>query len=241
MSKSLVPNFRLVALLAGLTSLAPAQQAPAADPFYESVIRAPIIPARAAADIQADLDAADKNRKAAEKAIADAHARVKEADDWSTQQRALIEDVKAKAAAAKKEKREADKVALDAQQKQLELVLEYLKKTKSAREAEMDLAQAQKDQLDAQYKALTAEDDLRKSVERIKTAGPKDPSIAKTVMNTVSLAQTTLQLMKTASDKNADVAGRAKRLADRRIELADSRNKLITEDRIRKAVESMGK
>lgn len=213
---------------------------PDAGPFYEALIRTPILPMRAAADIQADFDVVDKDLRTVEREAAAAQARIQEADGWLSRHKVFIDDVKAKTGAAKKDKREADKVALEAQQKQLELVQDYLKRMKSLREAELDLARAQKDMLNAQSKALRAEDELRKKYEAIKAAGPKDPGIVKLVLETATFGQTTMQFVKAAAEKNTEVTGRARKLADRRVDLAEARNKVLTEDRIRKAVEAMG-
>lgn len=47
--------------------------------------------------------------------------------------------------------------------------------------------------------------------------------------------------MKTMGDRNNDVASRMKQLADRRIDLAEARSKLLSEDRIHTAAARMNK
>ena len=47
--------------------------------------------------------------------------------------------------------------------------------------------------------------------------------------------------MKAVAEKNEDVLGQTKKLADRRIDLAQARNKLLTEDRIKEFAADMKK
>lgn len=226
-------------------SLLAAQQPPAEDAqakkFYEDLIRTPIVPQRSAEDIQDDLNAAEKRMQQTDKAIDQAKARIKESEGWITTQKSEQDALKAKINAAKKEKREPDKLALEAQQKQLELVEDYLKKWKAIREAELDVAQAQKDLLNSEMKVYRSESDLKNKVDRIKTAGPQDPNLGKIVLDATQTGEDTLKAMETMASKNEDVAGRMKRLAERRLELAQARNKLMSEDRIRGAAASMQK
>ena len=209
--------------------------------FYEELIRSPIIPQRDEEVIKGDLDGARKEAQQADKAIADAQSRIKEAEGWLASQKREMDGLKAKANAAKKEKREADKLALEAQLKQLQLVEEYLKKMKDIRDAELDLAKAQKDLVGAEIKVYEAESDLRKKADAIRQTGPQDANLPKIVLAAAQAGENTTKVMKTMADKNEDVAGRMKRLADRRIDLVVARNKLLSEDRIRNAAASMKK
>lgn len=233
-----------MAALAGAVPTLIAQQAgedAQARKFYEDLIRAPIIPTRSAGDIRADLSAAEQDMQHADKAIPEAQTRVQEAERWLTTQKGESDALKAKISAAKKEKREADKISLEGQRKQLELVEEYLKRTKAIRETELDLAKAQKELAAAEMKVYQAEDDLNKKKEAIQNARPSEPNLAKIVLEGAQAGENALKLMKTMADRNNDVASRMKQLADRRIDLAEARNKLLSEDRIRAAAASMKK
>jgi chromosome segregation ATPase len=209
--------------------------------FYEDLIKAPIVPLRNTEDIQEDLKAADKQSKQVDKAVSDAQARITEADGWLATHKHEMDGLKAKLQAAKKEKREADKVTLEGQLKQLDLVEDYLKKTKSIREAERDLAKSQKELVGAGTKVFQGELDLNKKVESIRNADPTSPDLTKIVLEATQAGENTLQAMKTLADTGEDVASRMKRLAERRLELAQARNKLLSEDRIRRAAAGMKK
>ncbi len=222
-----------------------AQQAPgaAADvpakKFYEDLIKTPIIPQRSADEIQNDLKTAETNTKEADKASADAQARIKESEGWLATNKADIDGLKAKLGAAKKEKRDADKITLEGQLKQLDLVDQYLKKTKDIRQSELDLAKSQKELIGAQTKAYQAELELNKRIEAIKGAGPD--GLSKSVLDAAQAAEGTLKLMKATAEKNGDVIDQTKKLADRRIDLVQARNKLLSEDRIKSIAEAMKK
>ncbi len=222
-----------------------AQQPPAAanaqPKFYEELIRAPIVPPRSADEIQGDIKIAEQNKQEIDKATAGVQARIKEADGWLSANKTDMDGLKAKINVAKKEKREADKLTLEGQLKQLDLVNDYLKKTKDIRNSEMDLTKAQKDLVDAQQKVYRSELELTKKQAAIKSAGPTDPNLAKTVMDATQAGENTLKLMKSMAEKNEDVVGQMKKLADRRIDLAQARNKLLSEDRIRSAATEMKK
>jgi len=75
----------------------------------------------------------------------------------------------------------------------------------------------------------------------MKKGQPDAPDFAKTVLEAAQAGEATLQLMKTMADKNTDVAGKMKRLADRRVGLVQARNKLLSEDRIRRAASAIAK
>jgi chromosome segregation ATPase len=216
-----------------LSAQAPAGNDAQAKKFYEDLIKSPIIPQRSADAVRADLDDGGKKLLAADTAIADAQGRIKEAEGWLATNKSEMDALKAKINTAKKEKRESDKVTLEGQQKQLDLVDEYLKKTKDLRDAELDIAKAQKELVSAQTNVCKAEEELRKQSEGIKSVGPTDPNLTKTVLAAASAGESTAKVMKALADKNQDYAGRLTRLADRRIDLVQARNKLLSEDRIR--------
>jgi chromosome segregation ATPase len=207
-----------------------AAPAPAEKKFYEDLIKTPIVPQRSAAEIQNDLKTAQDNMKEADKAISGAQARIKEADGWIATNKKDMDAQKAKRDAANKEKREADKITLEGQLKQMDLVDQYLKKTKDIRSTELDFAKSQKELVGAQIKAYQSEAELNKKAEAIKSAGPD--SLSKTVTDAAQASEATLKLMKTMAEKNEDMLGQMKKLADRRIDLVQARNKLLTQDRI---------
>ena len=236
---------RWAACLLGLATVLTAQQPPGADvrgkKFYEELIATPIVPLRAPKDIQEDLKATDNGMVQADKAIAGAQARIKESEGWLAALKGEMDGLKGKANIAKKEKREADKLTLEAQLKQLELVEEYLKKTKSIRDAELDFGRARKEQAGAERKVYEAESGLNSKVAAIKSAGPQAANLSKLVVEGAEAGEKVLKLIKEMADKNEDAAGRMKQLAERRIELAQARNKLLSEDRIRGVAAGMKK
>ena len=92
---------------------------------------------------------------------------------------------------------------------------------------------------DAKMKAYQSEAGLAKKVDSMKKAQPDAPDFAKTVLEAAQAGEATLELMKTMADKNANVAGKMKQLANRRVGLVQARNKLLSEDRIRRAANAM--
>ena len=205
--------------------------------FYEELIRAPIVPQRDTGVIQSDLVSTQKQIQQAEKAITDAQAKVKEADSWIATQKKEIDNLKSKINTAKKEKRESDRLMLEAQKKQLELVADYLQKSKDLRSGELDLAKSQKDLLNSEAKVYGAELELRSKADALKNASLSDPNLINLALEATKASESTLMLMKTMAEKNAAVSGRMTKIADRRVELVQTRNKLITEDRVRNAIE----
>ena len=203
--------------------------------FYEDLIRTPMVPQRPVEDIWGDLTAADEEMRQADMDIADAKAGVKETERWLAALEREMDAVKAGIHAAKKEKLDADQLTLGGQLNQLELVEEFLKKTRVVRDAEVDLAQFQKDLVSAEVKVYQAELDLKRRAEAIQSAGPESTDLAKIVLDAAHEGENVLKLMKARADRNEDAAGRMTRLADRWIDLAQARNKLLTEDRIRSA------
>jgi chromosome segregation ATPase len=176
MNRFTASHRRIVVVCAlALAPILAAQQPATSDAqkFYESLIRTPIVPQRDAGDIQEDLNAAGKRMQQTDKAADQAQARIKESEGWLATQKREMDALKDKTNAAKKEKREADKLTLEAQQKQMELVEDYLKKTKSIREAELDVAKAQKDLINSEMKAFRSESDLKDKVDRVKSAAPE--------------------------------------------------------------------
>lgn len=232
-----------VACVLAMAPVLPAQPAPAAaDPnkkFYEDLIKTPIVPQRSADLIQGDLKTAQNNLQELDKAIADAQNGIKESEGWLAANKKEVDGLKAKLDAAKKEKREADKITLEGQLKQMDLVDQYLKKTKDIRGAELDVAKSQKELVGAQTKAYQSELDLSKKTAAIKSAGPD--GLSKSVIDAAQAGENTLKLMKTMAEKNEDVLSQMKKLADRRIDLVQARNKLLTEDRIKSVAAEMKK
>jgi len=208
-----------------------------ANKFYEELIRQPIVPQRETETIQAELNTAKNQLEEADKAIADTNTRVQEADGWISTQKKEINALKPKIDDAKKEKRETDKLALEAQKKQLELVADYLKKTKDVRNSELDLAKSRKDLLTARIKVYEAELNLRQKGDALRGASPSDPNISALALEATQAAENALSLMKTMAEKSANVSDRMTKVAERRVALIQARNKLVTEDRIRKALE----
>jgi chromosome segregation ATPase len=205
--------------------------------FYEAIIRAPIVPQRDEEAIKSDLENAKKQIQQCDKSIKDAETKVSEAKGWIDTLKKEVDGLNDQIKMAKKEKRDADKLTFEAQKKQLELVEDYLKKMKNVRDGELDLAKSHKDLMNAEAQAYEAELDLRKKADSLKNSRPSDPDLSKLAMEATQAAENTLRLMKTMAGKNADVAGRLTNIADRRVELVQARNKLVTEDRIRKVVE----
>jgi hypothetical protein len=223
----------VLVLVPALAAQQPAGQGAPPKKFYEELIKTPIVPPRSADEIQGDVRTAEQNAQQIDKATSAVQARIKEADGWIAANKGEMDGLKAKISIAKKEKREADKLTLEGQLKQLDLVDEYLKKTKDIRNSEMDLTKAQKELVNAQKKVYQSELELTKKEGAIKSAGPASPNLTKTVLDATQAGESTLKLMKAMAEKNEDVVGQMKKLAERRIDLAQARNKLLSEDRIR--------
>ena len=87
-------------------------------------------------------------------------------------------------------------------------------------------------------KVYEAELGLKNRVEAMNKGEASDPDFVKTTIDAAQEGEATLRLMKALAEKNADVAGRMKQLADRRVSLVQARNKLLSEQRIRNAASS---
>jgi hypothetical protein len=226
-------------LSAALLAAVPQQAATQSDvqKLYEDLIRSPIIPPRDAESIEADLNHTKLEAQQSGRVIGEAEARVREADGWISAEKREIDSVKRKVDAAKKDRREPDRLQLESQRKQLELVAEYLRRTREVRESEVEQAKAQKDVLDADLNVFNAELELRKEAEILKRTAADDPTLGRQTLAVAKSSESTLRLMKISADKRADVARRSAQIADRRVDLVQSRNKLLSEDRIKKLAE----
>jgi hypothetical protein len=204
---------------------------PASAKFYEALIIMPIIPARSADAIQADLTRADEDRQKAEQAVAACNAQVIEAEGWIKLQKLDIDGLKLQIDAAKKEKRDADKAALEAQKKEHELVQDFLEKLKSVREAALNLAKAQQ----VLASACQADQDLAQK-RGTWAAQPAGDAGAVTAARSAFLAEETVsQALKDLADKQSEVYDKQKKLNDRRIDLAKARTVLLNDGRLKTA------
>lgn len=222
-----------------------AQKAPVeganARKFYEELISAPLVPLRDKADIQESLKATEKRLEQADKSIPQMQARIKEADGWLVTQKSEVDGLKNLANVAKNEKREADKLALEGQIKQLDLVENYLRRMRDIRYSELNVAKAQKDLVSAEVEVYRAEAEAQNKIDSIRTAGADNPNLSKIVLEGTQAGEKLLNRMKAMAEKNQDVAGQSKQLAERRLDLAEARSKLVTEDRIRAAAAGLSK
>jgi len=211
-----------------------------AEKLYDDLIITPIVPQRDKAQIRADMDAAEKDLKRTEQAIGEAQKRGKEAEGWMAAQKSHIDALKKQIKAAKKEKREADLVNIEAQKKQLDLVQGYLKQTREVRSVELALAKSQKELANARKKVYQSEFAGNKMVEAIRSGEPSDPGFSKSVVDAAQAGEKTLNLMQEMAKKSATTADKMNQLAKRRVTLVETRNKLLSEDRIRKAADKLG-
>jgi len=217
-----------------------AQEAPAApaegpNKLYQDVIKTPLVPPRSQDEIRQDQKRAEEDTERANKSIADAQARVKEAEGWVKAHKLEMDQLKKKIDAAKKEKRDSDKIMLEAQFKQLELVEDYLRRMQDVRSVEVEVAGAQKDLANSRKKAAEAELDLTGKADAWKQAPPSDPTFFQKARTASEAGANTLRAMREMADKNTDVASRFKKLADKRVALVEARNRLLSEDLIRAA------
>jgi hypothetical protein len=100
---------------------------------------------------------------------------------------------------------------------------------------------SQKERISAEINVYQSELNLKKRVDAIRNAGQEDPNLSKIVIDAAQAGEDVLKLMKTMADKNQNVASQMKNLADRRLKLAEARNKLLSEDRIREAAAKMNR
>lgn len=203
--------------------------------FYESLIIMPIIPARAADAIQADLTRADEDRQKAEQAVAACNAQVIEAEGWIKLQKLDIDGLKLQIDAAKKEKRDADKAALEAQKKEHELVQDFLEKLKSVREASLNLAKAQQVLASACRAAGQAELDLSQKRDTWAALTAGDAGAVTAARSAFLAEETVSQALKDLADKQSDVYDKQKKLNDRRIDLTKARTVLLNDERLKTA------
>jgi hypothetical protein len=179
-----------------------------------------VIPARSAARIRVELDAA----RAADR---EADAWIGEASSRRAQTKALIEAKKQEEAGvdtrmklAKKGKQEADKAALEAEKRVVERQREFLERRDALHSAEFDRAKAAKLLALADQKALEMELQLaERRTERTRVAG-KDATAALTHDEVIhELERRTLEAQRQRAEAAKDVASRDQDIARRRLEL----------------------
>ncbi len=193
--------------------------------LFEELIKAPVIPARSADAIKADLKQADQEMRTAGDRVSTAQKRVQEAEQWIRTQKAVVKKIGMEIKTAKKEKRETDKITLEAERKKEQIVQDFLEKMKSVRSAELNLTKTAREVISARRSALEAELDWIRKRETAMKASQTNFTAAG--MAALAAQRKALKLFKTKADKEKNLGDRQKRVADSRIALFDAREKLI--------------
>jgi len=178
----------LVTAMTGLPAYPQAEDAGGAGKFYEELIRSPIVPARPADQIKEDLRRAEEDKKRADTVITDAQAREKQASGWIKQHKDEIKTARDRVKAAKKEKRESDFILLEAEQKQLTLVEDYLKTMAAVRKTEVNQGRAMKNVAEAERQAFSSELELRGKIETWTKSSADSPGYVEAAVQTTQTA-----------------------------------------------------
>ena len=138
-----------------------------------------------------------------------------------------IEDMKRKHSTAKANKNEVEASSLATTRKALERELALLEQRESLRSVEIDLARQTAELAGLARRALTFEKELlakRVESDALTQAGPAKSTMTSVVLD---LERQTLNARVAHADKAVDVATRAKKVAERQLQIVEARRKVL--------------
>ena len=138
-----------------------------------------------------------------------------------------IDAIKKKLSTAKANKNEVEASSLAASRKALERELALLEQRESLRSAEIDLARQTGELAALARRALSFEKELlvkRLESDAVTEAGPSRSSLTSVVLD---LEKQTLDARVAYADKAVDVATRAKKVAERQLQIVEARRRVL--------------
>lgn len=216
------------ALVLGLVVLAPAAAlaqgatdsttTPAVSGVEEANPALALIPLRPQAEITADINAAKADVAAAEDDLVPARSRAVVAKGQLNIQKGEIETLEARTKLAKQTKNEGELATLKASMDAMKRKLAYLARTEEAMRADVDRLEATRDA--ARATTTMYERELELAMLRTSAAVTgADPRLA-------DLVRRTLEAQRTAADRHADAAARAKTAAQQQLDQLKALEKL---------------
>ncbi len=136
--------------------------------------------------------------------------------------------IKERLAVAKKENREADRAGLEAERKAAEREIDLLKVREELRQAETDLETKRAELAGVTHKALQLELQLatrRAGRSRAPVGGAGGASLDRVIGE---LEKQTLEAQRVQAASSVDVAGREIRVIDRRLDLLDAQQRVLS-------------
>jgi hypothetical protein len=176
-----------------------------------------LVPPRSVDRIQAELDLAKRNARLADGDEAAALERKSRAEAQTEVKKHEISTIEAKMKLADKEKNEAQKASLTSEKTVAERDKERLERLADLVSAEVEVADKRAAFARAGQKALEAELELarqRDARSRLTTPGPEATKLDQTILD---LASKVLEAQRDRADAEADLVGKEKQLAERRI------------------------
>jgi hypothetical protein len=181
-----------------------------------------LVPVRDTADIQRDMDSADRERTAAgeaERAALDQRSSLlMQIED----KKKAIVDNKEKLKAAKKDKKEADIPLLTSEAKALDRDKDLLDQQLALRDAEISCARTRNEFATASKQALDFEKQLAQRRADQGVTGANKSDQARAARGLVDLEKTTLAAQKKAADKQSEVADGLKKIIEHRIKTLEA-------------------
>jgi len=224
--KTMLGMTSLLTLSAAIVLLAPqaghAQYRSTTDP------RMIVIPIRSAQDISSDLEHATATRQLVIARNEQAVERLNEIANAIETRESSIDGINDRKDRAKDTGRESEETSLKIEEKANKQAIDLLKRLKSLREAEVDVAKAEEDHADMAILVLQREGDLQ--VKRSEYDWPST-SMGELARNTASqvLGELEVDLLKLQEDlagATQKVASKEKKVVEQRIKLHEAQGKL---------------
>ncbi len=196
---------------------------PAPEPKEEFLT---LVPQRDAAEIQRDIESADKDRTAAGEAERIAQDKRSAVASLLEAKKQAIADNKEKLKAAKKEKKETEISLLTAEGKALDRDKDLLDQQEALRDAEIGLAQARNELATVSKQALDLETQLATRRSEQTGTSVNKPDLARAARQLVDLEKTTLEAQKRVAEKQGAVADWSKKVAERRLKTLEAQQNI---------------
>lgn len=192
--------------------------------IYTQLVRTPLLPVRPPADIQRDLELAREDLLRVEKAQENSRLSLEKVrGNLSAVENELIR-LKPAIETAKKEKREEDKSMMEKEKKQAEQLRDFLQECLDLYLAEMEWADASRLWVQSRQEAYQAENELVARLAEREQAGLLEAM--KAGLSASAAQDKALQTAKIMVNQGKEAAERAKKVVEKRLNLAEKLRKM---------------
>jgi len=185
-----------------------------------------LVPVRDVAEIQRDIESADKAQTAAGEAERTAQDQRSSVASLLEEKKQAIAANKEKLKAAKQQKNDTEVSLLTADGKALERDKDLLDQQQALRDAEISLAQKQNELAMLTKQALDLEKQLAGKRADQTVSNVSKPDLARTARRLVDFEKTTLEAQKKVADKQADVADAGKKVIEHRLKTLEAQQNI---------------